>query len=104
MWNLPLARGCGLKVFAEGKELPDDDDDVVRRGSNNRKLGFYRAEKGIHSHLPTSEAPCAFDAKGKFVWHRNAFLFREACRKQWLSYELRVPFHREISTCQANPK
>jgi hypothetical protein len=59
MWNLPLARrGCGLKVFAEGKELPDDDDDdVVRRGSINRKLGFYRAEKGIHSHLPTSEAP-----------------------------------------------
>jgi hypothetical protein len=92
MWNLPLARrGCGLKVFAEGKELPDDDDDVVRRGSNNRKLGFYRAEKGIHSHLPTSEAPCAFDAKGKFVWHRNAFLFREACRNSGF-----LTFHREI--------
>jgi hypothetical protein len=102
MRNLPLARRrCGLKVFAEGKELPGvgDGDDVVRRGSNDRKLGFYCAEKGIHSHLPTSEAPCAFDAKGKFAWHRNAFLFREACRKQWLSYELRdnrVPFHREI--------
>jgi hypothetical protein len=87
------------EVFVEGEEYSTLNDEVERRGDNNRKLGFYFDEKGIHSHLPTTEVPRAFLACKQTSWHGSAFLFREVCSKSGFSSEIRDnrgPLHREI--------